>query len=876
MKEIRARVIGAKLVVPALPTSVLVRQRLVDRLAQLLDDGSGSHFAVVTAPAGFGKTTLLAEFAIRAAEASRPVAWCSLDRGDSDSFRFWSAVMSALSLADENLATELAVIPAPRRSDSPDYLTSMLETLSDLPLVLVLENLHEITDVGVLADLDFLLAHLPSNVRVALTSRTDPPLAAVHAAKVSGTLTQLRAADLAFTADETRTWCRELSPDEGDVVWRRTEGWPAMVRLMEIALRSGNVDLDAAAWDSGMVDYLFHETFRRQSERIQRALMLLSVPDPISIDLAAELTGLSDAGEILERTAQRSGLIVRSARSTTGVVVYRMHPMLRAYLHSDLQRRDRDAERHAQQQTARWCLAAGFELDAVRHATASGDAEFQESTVRVAGPGLVNNGEAAILLDTLNLPGRRRGEEPAWTNLIRAAALLDDGQLNAAATELQRVGPQPVTDDTDHSGLSQLRQATEAHLMRRRGSYLDVAKDSPALGPQNPDLRLMLAIQRGSALVWQGDIDASEAELLRGIDIARGLGRAAALIDCLGFLAGVHSSRSTFDPMRVAAQEALDLCDAHGWADTPRAAYPHHLRAWAAYQDLDNDLARAHISLAESLVEPTADPTALLSIAGLSTALSYDMPVTDGPDTRAEKASSLHDVVVSMMPGRQMAPTLVTYAAVRDAQMAVHMQRLNRIPELVRLLRERFGACGEADLLQAVHKEAAGRRAEARALLTDLTRRPESLIGPLAEGEVLTLAAALAHADGDDYSATEYARRGLAVATRLHGYRPLLDGGEVFHGLLRDGIGRWGVHEALVGRVLERAAHPAAVTPFALTARELEVLLELPSLNTMEDIAQVLFVSINTVKTHLRSLYRKLEVTSRRGAVAEARRLGLI
>ena len=875
MQGTRARVIGAKLVAPALPTSVLVRQPLVDRLAQLLDDGSGSHLAAVTAPAGFGKTTLLTEFASRAAEASRPVAWCSLDRGDSDSFRFWSAVMSALSLADEDLATELAVIPAPRRSDSPGYLTSILEALSDLPVVLVLENLHEITDAGVLADLDFLLAHLPSTLRVALTSRTDPPLAAVQAAKVSGTLTQLRAADLAFTAAETRTWCRELSPDERDVVWLRTEGWPAMVRLMEIALRSGDVDLDAAAWDAGMVDYLFHETFRQQSEETQRALMLMSVPDTISIDLATELTGLSGAGELLERASQRSGLIARAPQAAAGVVVYRMHPMLRAYLHSDLQRRDRVAERQALQQTARWCLAAGFELDAVRHATASGDADFQDFTVRAAGPGLVNGGEAALLLDALDLPGRRRGEESVWTNLIRAAALLDDGQLHAAATELQRVGPQPA-DDTDRSGLSQLRQATEAHLMRRRGSYLNVAQDSPALGPQNPDLRLMLATQRGSALVWQGDLDASEAELLRGIEIARGLGRTAALIDCLGFLAGVHSSRSTFDPMRVAAQEALDLCDAHGWADTPRAAYPHHLRAWAAYQDLDNDLARAHISLAETLVEPTADPTALLSIAGLSTALSYDMPVTDGPDTRAEEASSLHDVVVSMMPGRELAPTLVTYAAVRDAQMAVHMQRLNRIPELVRLLRERFGACGEADLLQAVHKEATGRRAEARALLNDLTRRPESLIGPLAEGEVLTLAAALAHADGDDYNATELARRGLVVATRLHGYRPLLDAGEAFHGLLRDGIGRWGVHEALVGRVLKRAANPAAVSTVALTARELEVLRELPSLNTVEDIAQVLFVSINTVKTHLRSLYRKLEVTSRRGAVAEARRLGLI
>ena len=875
MQQTRARVIGAKLVAPALPTSVLVRQRLVDRLAQLLDDGSDSHLAAVTAPAGFGKTTLLTEFAIRAAEASRPVAWCSLDRGDSDSFHFWSAVMSALSLADENLATELAVIPAPRRSDSPGDLTSMLETLSDLPVVLVLENLHEITDAGVLADLDFLLAHLPSTLRVALTSRTDPPLAAVQAAKVSGTLTQLRAADLAFTAAETRTWCRELSPDERDVVWLRTEGWPAMVRLMEIALRSGDVDLDAAAWDAGMVDYLFHETFRQQSEETQRALMLMSVPDTISIDLATELTGLSGAGDLLERASQRSGLIARAPQATAGVVVYRMHPMLRAYLHSDLQRRDRDAERQALQQTARWCLAAGFELDAVRHATASGDAEFQESTVRAAGPGLVNGGEAALLLDALDLPGRRRGEESVWTNLIRAAALLDDGQLHEAAVELEQVMPQPSSDGDSDPGLELLRQATEAHLLRRRGSFLDVTQKRPALGSENPDLRLMLAVQRGTALVWQGDIDASEVELRQAVELARGLHRTAALIDSLGMLGGVHSSRSMFDPMRVCVQEALDLGEAHGWAATPRMAYPHLLRAWAAYQDLDNDLARAHIGLAVELVEPTADPTVLLAIAGLDTALSYDQAMGDQSGSQAEDAAQMHEVM-ARMPGREMGPTLVTYAAVRDAQMAVQMQRLGRVLEVVTVLRDRFGPCGEADLLEALHKEATGKRLEARALLQGLAEEPERLIGPLAEVEVLTFAAVLAQSDGDAFNATELARRSLDVAVRLHGLRPLVDAGDVFHTLLRDNTGRWGLHEALVAKVLQRVANPTAVSTIALTARELEVLRELPSLNTVEDIAQVLFVSINTVKTHLRSLYRKLEVTSRRGAVAEARRLGLI
>jgi LuxR family maltose regulon positive regulatory protein len=142
--------------------------------------------------------------------------------------------------------------------------------------------------------------------------------------------------------------------------------------------------------------------------------------------------------------------------------------------------------------------------------------------------------------------------------------------------------------------------------------------------------------------------------------------------------------------------------------------------------------------------------------------------------------------------------------------------------------------------------------------------------------ETATFAAALAQADGDTYNATALARRALDVAEKLHGFRPLVAADPAFHDLLRSSIGRWGLHEPLVARVLERASAPNAAPAVALTARELEVLRELPNLNTVDEIAEVLFVSVNTVKTHLRSLYRKLQVGSRRAAVAEARRLGLL
>jgi LuxR family maltose regulon positive regulatory protein len=693
--------------------------------------------------------------------------------------------------------------------------------------------------------------------------------------KVDGTLTQLRTADLAFTEEETIRWCRDLSPEQALAVYHRTEGWPAMVRLMAIAIGTDDLSADQASQDLGLADYLFGETFRQQPRTTQEVMLLTSVPETVPLDLATMVTGYADAGEVLELATHRSGLVTRRVHPDTGTPEYRLHPMLRAYLHGELQRRDQEAERAAQRTTARWCLTTGLPLEAVRHATASADPAFQEWVVRAAGPGLINAGDAALLLSALDSPGRRRGEESVWTHLIRAAAMLDTGRLYEAGVELRLVGPVEEYDAGEDTDLAVALQATDAHLQRRRGTLVDVSPTTPGLASEDPDLRLMLAAQRGSALAWQGDDDAAEAELREGIDLARGTHRMAALVDCLAFSGGVHAARSAFEPMRVAAQEALDVGEAHGWGDTPRMAYPHALRAWAAYQALDDDVARAHVARAVELVEPTADPTVLLSVQALHAGLAYDASGSHGSGSPADDASALHHVVASI-PGHEVPPFLVVTVALADAWISLELQRHGQVPEIVDLLETRLGAIGEVDLIRAGIHHATGRNAEARALLVSLTERPEDFVVPLSVVETATFAAALAHADGDLYNATALARIALDASERLQGFRPLVAADPAFHDLLRSSIGRWGLHEPLVARVLDRASTPNAAPAVALTARELEVLRELPNLNTVDEIADVLFVSVNTVKTHLRSLYRKLQVGSRRAAVAEARRLGLL
>jgi LuxR family maltose regulon positive regulatory protein len=321
--------------------------------------------------------------------------------------------------------------------------------------------------------------------------------------------------------------------------------------------------------------------------------------------------------------------------------------------------------------------------------------------------------------------------------------------------------------------------------------------------------------------------------------------------------------------MASTVDEALELTALLGWDSAGRTAYAHVLAGWGAHQSLDDEMAHAHVGRAAELVEPTADPTVRISIAAMRAMLAFDVPTS-----QTKAADDLH-ALWGRFSGLSAAPCLVAYAALADARMSILTRRPHRVPELLDLVSSRLGDCGELVVLDAMAREATGHRRQARALLGSLTADWATFVVPLTEVEALALGASLAAQDGDEFAAVGLARQSLILAEQLVGLRPLVDAGRHFHDLLRRDRGRWGAQEDLVAIVLDHAASPSLPTA-ALTSRELEVLRELPNLSTVEDIAAALFVSVNTVKTHLRSIYRKMGVASRRAAVVEARRVGLL
>ncbi len=872
MGSTRAHVSRVKTLVPVLPTSIITRERLRAALDSAVESPEQPCVMLLSAPPGFGKTTLLASWAPQVTARGRSVAWCALDDTDTTPYRFWSSVLSALAVSSGIVAEALEGLSAPRRSGDPDFLAGVAEGLEGTDAVLILENLHEVTDPAVLHDLDHVLAALPEGVAAVLSSRSDPPLASIHAAKLRGSLNQLRATDLAFEADEVALSCAGLSDDEVEAVWVRTEGWPAMVKLMEQALQSGIGLEPDAAHDVELADYLFHESFRSRSDEVQHLLLCACIPRVVNLDLAVQLSGLPYAGRLLDEMSQRSGLVTRTVKPGADQAEYRFHPMLRAYLHGEFLRRDRKAEREVQRETALWCMDHGLDLAAVDHAVCVGDRAFENEVIRSVGPGLINRGEASLLLGALG--AKRARDQGAWTTVIRSAALLDQGSLPEAHAALMTLDdPAALEPDPDdpHSApdLRAAMNATQVQIERREGLPVDLNLVTAPLETVDLDLRILVSAQRGSALVWEGDLEGAEAELGVAVELARVQGRTAALIDCLAAQAAVHCARSDFRAVGGCVDEALELASTNGWDTAGRAAYPHLLAGWGAYQALDDEMARAHVNVAAELVEPTADPTVKISIEAVDSVLAFGVS-----STQTEAADLMHSVW-QRYPGSSAAPCLVAYAAIADTRMSILTRRLQRVAEIRDLVSMRLGECGELALLEAMEREATGHRRQARALLRTLGSEGSAFVVPLSQVEALALSASLACQDDDEFAAVEAARLALAQAEELMGLRPLVDAGEHFHALLRRGRGRWGAQEPVVSRVLDHATRPSLPSA-ALTSRELEVLRELPNLSTVEDIAAAMFVSVNTVKTHLRSIYRKMGVASRRAAVGEARRVGLL
>lgn len=869
----------SKIQVPSRPSGVVG----YDRLACLLPDPSGASgdpwppVTLVCAPAGYGKTTLVSSWAagLESGPDAEPVAWADLDTDDDSPFAFWSTLLAAIGRSGV-AGSGLEYLRPQRGMNVSHFLAAVLERLDELDgrWWLVLDHLQEIHDRDTLHSLDTLTRRLPAGLGLVLVSRMDPALS-LHRLRLDGRMREIRMPELAFDRDEAAAVLAAhditLSGPDLDVLMGRTEGWPTGVRLAALALAHSRDHSEALAHfaedDHTVADYLVGEILRGLPADLLRFLLLTSVCDRFTPALAGALTGRADAGEVIDRLERGNVLLTRCGTSGS---CFRYHELLQAHLRATLNRTHPEEIPRLHRVAANWFAGDGQPLTALQHAAATGDDDLTGALLGTHGLLALVNGASG--------PLRRLADElPASVTCRRQAAVvlaladLDEGDVAAADVRL-RV---PADGEPTPNGRTEVLGAVvDTHRARLTGGLVPAVARMNDLGSdhvEDRDVAMLVLLNRAAGQFCLGRHELAEDDLRHAMAIGSGAGRDYLMLRCLNELAAVSLARGDYASTRHRAQEALRFAAEHDWSRAGVAAYPYAVAAWAAHQSLTDDADQRFVALARDLLPRRPDPATELLVRSLAAA------------TVRESGGGPYDALVMLRAqwsklgrGTPVHPALVALGSAAEVRGALRLGELAWAAEAVRRARSRLGDSGDALLSRAMVLAHRGCTSAARTALHKVTRGGAAchLVDSLVEANLL-LASMAEHA-GDHHEAHTALVAALDLAARTQSRRPFLDGREPIRTLLVAHVGRLGRLDPFVEDLLTRL--PAAPDGMvgALTPREHELLIELPSMRTTDEIADGLFLSVNTVKTHLRSVYRKLGVSSRREAIVAARTLGLL
>lgn len=838
--------------------------------------------ALVCAPAGSGKTTLVSAWAeqVQARQhGPNQVAWVSLDSDDNDLYLLWSTILAALEATGAwGDGSTLRRLSPPRTAMEPGFYAAFVAAVdqASAPVWLVLDDVHELTDSTTLQSLDMLVRRTPRQLRLVLSTRATPPVA-IHRLRMEGRLTVIDAAQLTFTRDEVALLLAghdlTLADRDLNLVLSRTEGWAAGVRLAALSLADGTdaTELlsDFTGDDTAVADYLVAEIVSRQPDHVQEFLLATSVCERVSIDLASLLSGRNDAGEILDELVRTNALIVRLRGPGQW---YRYHSLLRGYLRAQLHRRHASMPAALHRAAAVWFSRQGAAQSALEHAAAAGDLDLTTQLLEQHGLSLLLNGGGVALRRLLaDLPPEVLARP--GVGLVAAEAALDVGDVPTADARLALMRIAVEEQATDR--LRALHAAVALHRARLHGDVptaLDTlsAVHSGASGcTGDTDVEMLAMLNRGVSHIWLADPDAAETELQRALALARGSGRDSVALQCLSNLGGVSASNSELVEMSARAEEALDFAASRGWARTSHCGYAYVLAGWGAYQRLD-ETAHRYAPLAVEVLQGQTDTTVELGALSLAAIVEFDT------------AANRHGVVAALreawrrLGGELMAPALIAYAAPYEQRMALRVGEVTWADEVSRRAQLLLGQYGEPQLLRAVVFAHKGQNDAARKQLQPVLMEKVRCVTRTTLLDAWLLEAKLADQANDQHRAHEALLAALALAEPRMALRALVDGGPQVRELLVREAGRFGQHEEFARRALNAMPTESDSPVPTLTRREREILAELPSMHTIEQIAESLCVSPNTVKTHLRGVYRKLNARNRREAVSAAIRLNLL
>jgi LuxR family maltose regulon positive regulatory protein len=869
---------AAHLARPRLSHNVIDRRRLSD----LVEAGARRGVTVVSGGAGWGKTVLVAAWA----EASTArVAWLTLDAEDNDPGAFWAHVVAALKAAGAVRAGDtLAELARPPRMNS-DYLLRLVEGLRRLsgPVVLVIDDFHEVEQRDVLDQLAALLQDPPRRLRLVLLTRTDPDLP-LHRLRLTGELTEIRTTDLAFRPEEAAELVARhglrLTDDELRALLDRTEGWPAGLQLAVAhrASRGHGARIDDVADDMpAIADYLTREVLADQPPEVRRFLLCTSILDEVCADLADAVTGSRDGQRIL-RELERANAFVQGLGYRQRW--FRYHHLLRDVLRHQLTLEAPELVPVLHLRAAHWYVGQNTTLKAVRHAAAGQDWRLVGRLTATCGlPALTSADRAAMLAVLRRIPAEHLCTTP---ELVVCAALLmfDAGDFDAIPGAIQRA--YQLLDGPTRWRSIEVVLGTLAGVVNR------VRGDMPALVAATTEVlahltatsladlscqlqyRAMSLGGKGVGLLWMGHADRADRYLWTALTAARASGLEIVEIDALGHLALLAHLRGSLREANEYAVEARELAGRRGLG-VARPSIGAHLAL--ALVELDrNDVAAAERAFHEGYRAFRADPGVPHAMV---TAVAYARLLTAQGEVDAARAA-LRQARREVTPGL-VAPALKRWQLLTEAEVDLAAGR----PDAV-LARygPRVDDLTTAEAVCLARANLALRNLDEAEALASRARR-DAFSGVHAVWAWL-LSALAADARGHGNQSVDALAKCLRIARREGIRRPFYAVGSLRLVALMERQG-WLVKQdaGFAAELLPelsgvRGSGPPPSSDTNLSERELEVLRFLPTVLTASEIADELSVSVNTVKAHLRSIYRKLEASRRREAVVSARERGLL
>lgn len=837
--------------------------------------GQGGDRAVtlVCAPAGYGKTALVSNWARARERASEYVAWLNVDESDDDPTVLCTDVLVALGRAvPEDRDDRL-----PRQSAGENAFVASVADIVDRQrrtVWLVIDDLHRVRHAEALHALEMLLRWLPRNLRLVICTRQYPTLG-LHRLRIAGSMREVAATDLAFTEDQIEKLLSgeriRLNKPEMDKLVALTEGWPVAVRLAELALAdSGDhlATMDTLVSSGRAVDdYVTDEVLDSLSTEQRHLLRCISVMDTFTPELAVELTEDTDAPAALADLERSDPLVCQCPDNEDE---YRVHPFLRAYLYAQLKHHSPANLAGLHRAAARWFASRGDPVTAARHGIHAGDPDLGSALVVDLGLELLLRGETSLVLALgASVPPVLAGQ--AEVGLTLALAELMAGDRTAA--DLRLAG---LTDELAGNDVPRVHDLTLLVRMVRNKMAGRAGPEIEELGARlsrisDTQLLVLALVNRGATLLWFGQYAAATRDLEQAMRMAKARGFDAAVLDCMSQLSGVAAAHGDFPQMLSVAEDALAL--AERCAPEPRRTHCAVLTtaATAHYQMLSLDRAAELVGRAADLLGPDTESTVRMTVLTLREAIDFER----GLDPH-EAMVRLRGHWATLSRDDPIHPTVIAYEATLEQRMALRLGQIHWALDAERRASMWLGESGEVDLLRARLHAHHGRIAAARHLLEGITGGtvPTTMVTTTIEAHIL--AAILGARAGNGQTTDDDIRAAIELAEPRRVIRPFFEMGSDLRQLLATQMSRLGRLDRFVAELLDAIPATRAGIAAELTPREMELLRELPSLATLEEIAESLYVSVNTVKTHIRNVYRKLGVASRREAVVVARRNGLI